>query len=92
MFGIIINITTKLRLKKVAFNLIFVQKVEPETMFWLILLSLSASTLYLYLTWHYNYWRNRGIVGPKPRPIIGTFPKSSLYLRNFVYELDDIYR
>ncbi|XP_037039727.1 probable cytochrome P450 28a5 [Bradysia coprophila] len=59
-------------------------------MLWLFLLSLTATSLYLYLTWNYNYWRSRGIVGPKPRPIVGTFPQSAVYLRNFVYELDEI--
>lgn len=61
-------------------------------MVWLVLLSVTAMILYLYFTWNYNYWQNRGIAGPKARPIVGTFPKSAFYLRNFVYELDDIYR
>ncbi|KAJ6635496.1 putative cytochrome P450 28a5 [Pseudolycoriella hygida] len=61
-------------------------------MFWVILSVTSVTLLYFYLTWNYNYWRNRGINGPKPRPLVGTFPKSAIYLRNFVYELDDIYK
>ena len=61
-------------------------------MFWLLLLSLTAAGVYLYLTWNYNYWQSRGVVGPKPRAVVGTFPKSAVYLRNFVYELDEINR
>lgn len=61
-------------------------------MIWIILIVFSTTILYFYLTWNYNYWNNRGIIGPQPRPIVGTFPKSAVYLRNFVYELDDIYR
>lgn len=62
-------------------------------MIWTILLiSYLVAILYFYLTWNYNYWRKRGIIGPRPSAIVGTFPKSAVYLRNFVYELDNIYR
>lgn len=48
--------------------------------------------LYYYLTWHFDYWKNRGIIGPKPIPFVGTFPKSAVYLENFLYDQDKIYR
>lgn len=52
----------------------------------------SLVLLYYYLTWHFDHWRKRGVLGPKPIPFVGTFPKSAIYLKNFVYEQDDIYR
>lgn len=58
----------------------------------LILLVIFVIFLYIYLTWNFDYWNKRGIIGPKPLPFLGTFPKSSVYLKNYIYELDDIYR
>lgn len=52
----------------------------------------SIAILYLYLTWHFNYWRSRAVIGPKPKPFIGTFPKSTIYWQNFLYDQDEIYR
>lgn len=50
--------------------------------------------LYIYLTWNFNYWKKRGVAGPKPRPYLGTYPKSSTYQKNtnFLLEADEIYR
>lgn len=50
--------------------------------------------LYIYLTWHFNYWKKRGVAGPEPRPYLGTYPKSSTYQKNtnFLLEADEIYR
>lgn len=63
-------------------------------MFLLILSTFLASLviLYYYLTWHFNYWQNRGVIGPKPKPFVGTFSKSAVYLQNFIYDQDQIYR
>lgn len=63
-------------------------------MFLAILSTLFASfvILYYYLTWHFDYWQKREVIGPKPKPFVGTFPKSAIYLQNFLYDQDDIYR
>lgn len=52
----------------------------------------SIIILYYYLTWHFDYWQKRGVIGPKPLPFVGTFPKSAIYLENFLYDQDNIYR
>ncbi|XP_023294723.2 probable cytochrome P450 28d1 isoform X1 [Lucilia cuprina] len=48
--------------------------------------------LYVYLTWHFDYWIKRKIPGPKPRVLYGTFPGTIDGKRNFIYDLDEIYR
>lgn len=52
----------------------------------------SIVFLYYYLTWHFDYWRDRNIIGPIPWPFVGTFRKSAIYLQNFIYDQDQIYR
>lgn len=63
-------------------------------MFLLILSTIfvSLAILYYYLTWHFDYWRIRDVIGPKPKPFVGTFPKSAVYLQNFLYDQDQIYQ
>lgn len=58
----------------------------------LALTAVAVSTLYLYLTWNFDYWRKRNVLGPKPLPFVGTFYRSAIFLRNNLYDLDDIYR
>ncbi|XP_075154637.1 putative cytochrome P450 28d1 [Haematobia irritans] len=48
--------------------------------------------LYKYLTWHFNHWVERKIPGPKPKALFGTFPGTVNGSRNFIYDLDEIYR
>ncbi|XP_036346274.1 probable cytochrome P450 28d1 [Rhagoletis pomonella] len=50
-----------------------------------------SALVILYLRWHFNYWRKRGVQGPKPNLFIGTLPKSSAGQCNLVEELHDIY-
>uniref|UniRef100_A0A1L8E458 Putative cytochrome n=1 Tax=Nyssomyia neivai TaxID=330878 RepID=A0A1L8E458_9DIPT len=40
--------------------------------------------------WNYNFWTNKGIDGPKPSLLLGNFP--NYFEKNFIYDLDDIYR
>lgn len=51
-------------------------------------------TLYIYFTWNFNYWKKRGVAGPKPKPYLGTYPKSSTFQTdtNFLLEADEIYK
>lgn len=56
------------------------------------LLATSVATFYIYLTRNFNYWKNRGVVGPTPYPYVGTFPKT-LYYRttNHLQETSEIF-
>lgn len=51
-------------------------------------------TLYLYLTWNFDYWKRRGVAGPVPRAYLGTYPKTALLDKssNFFNETDEIFR
>ncbi|XP_068143627.1 probable cytochrome P450 309a1 [Drosophila tropicalis] len=35
---------------------------------------IAFAIVYLYLTWHHNYWKKRGMVTAKPFTILGTYP------------------
>lgn len=47
--------------------------------------------LYVYLTWNYKYWKNLGVPGPSPSPLLGNLPSAITHIRNVAYEVDDIY-
>lgn len=51
-------------------------------------------SLYLYLTWNFDYWRKRGVVGPTPHIYVGTFPKTALMDKssNYISETSEIFR
>lgn len=61
-----------------------------------VLLSVFLVTLslYLYLTWNFDHWRQRGVNGPVPRAYIGTFPKTALFDKssNYITETTEIYQ
>lgn len=61
-----------------------------------ILLSFFLVTLvlYVYLTWNFDYWRQRGVNGPLPRAYLGTFPKTALFDKssNYIHETSEIFR
>lgn len=50
-----------------------------------------AVSLYVYLTWHFGHWKKRGIPGPQPKPLFGTFPGYVNAKRNFIYDLEEVY-
>lgn len=60
----------------------------------LVLLFCFGLSLYLYLTWNFDYWKRRGVVGPRPRPYVGTFPKTALLDKssNYINETSEIFR
>lgn len=60
--------------------------------FSLIAISLIVILLYIYLTWNYNYWKHRGVPGPKPTILVGSFAGSFRQKVNVLYEIDKIYR
>ncbi|XP_055371663.1 probable cytochrome P450 28d1 [Condylostylus longicornis] len=47
---------------------------------------------YLYFTWNFNYWKKRGVNGPEPKFLVGTFPSSYKGDRNIIYDFEDIYK
>lgn len=62
-------------------------------MFWTVfLMSLVFVLLYVYLLWNRNYWKNRGVPGPEPTIILGTFPGSFKQNINQVVEIDELYK
>lgn len=64
-----------------------------QILFYFIILVLGLICgLYVYLTWHFDYWRKRNIPGPKPVPLYGTFPGMVNAKRNFIYDLEEVYR
>ncbi|XP_011187810.2 probable cytochrome P450 28d1 [Zeugodacus cucurbitae] len=56
-----------------------------------LVISLVAAFVLIYLRWHFNYWRKRGVCGPQPQLLVGTFPKSSVGRCNPLEELHEIY-
>ncbi|CAD7092574.1 unnamed protein product [Hermetia illucens] len=58
----------------------------------LSLVGLIGTLLYLFLTFNFNYWKKRGVLGPKPRLLLGNIPNIVLRKRNFQYDIIDIYR
>lgn len=56
------------------------------------LIALGLVLVYVYLIWNFNYWKNRGIPGPKPIPLVGAFPDAFMQKRNMVYEVDSVYK
>lgn len=56
------------------------------------LLAIAISLLYVYLTWNFNYWRKRGVVGPRPLPFLGSYSKYSLLKQNLMYNMDELYQ
>ncbi|XP_017467754.1 PREDICTED: probable cytochrome P450 28d1 [Rhagoletis zephyria] len=57
----------------------------------LIFASFSVIT-YLFLTWNFTYWRIRGVKGPNPLPIFGSFPGLIVKNQHFADNISDIYR
>ncbi|KAL5277370.1 hypothetical protein ACFFRR_002544 [Megaselia abdita] len=53
----------------------------------LILFGLFGYLFYLYLTWNYKYWWKRGVNGPKPKVISGTFPSMFSADKNIVSDM-----
>lgn len=57
----------------------------------LILLHLLVLPIYLYLTWHHKYWRNRGLVTARPLTLLGTYPGLLTRKSNLVFDVQKIY-
>ena len=58
----------------------------------IFLIIFVCALIYLYLIWDNDYWRKRGVLGPKPQVLFGNFPESYLQQRHIAFELEDIYK
>ncbi|KAJ6644129.1 putative cytochrome P450 28a5 [Pseudolycoriella hygida] len=58
----------------------------------MILICLLFLLMYVYLAWNRNYWKNRGVPGPDPKFIWGTFAGSFQQKINQTTEIDELYR
>lgn len=56
-----------------------------------LLICFVTAFLIFYLRWHFNYWNERGVCGPEPELLVGTFPKASAGQCNLLEELHEIY-
>lgn len=48
-------------------------------------------SIYLYLTWHHNYWRKRGLITARPLNVLGTYPGLLTRKSNLVTDVQKIY-
>uniref|UniRef100_A0A8D8GWK1 Probable cytochrome P450 28d1 n=1 Tax=Culex pipiens TaxID=7175 RepID=A0A8D8GWK1_CULPI len=55
------------------------------------LLVSAALAVYVYLTWNFNYWRQRNVPGPDPRPLLGNFASLLLRHRTAMDEMGQMY-
>lgn len=61
----------------------------------LVVISLFVALLslvYYYLTHNYGYWKKRGVTGPTPKILVGTFPSTYNKKVHQIDELDEIYK
>ncbi|XP_055845079.1 probable cytochrome P450 28d1 [Episyrphus balteatus] len=57
----------------------------------LCLILIIVGLAYLFLVWNFDYWKKRGIKGPKPSPLYGSIPSMVNQKRNLGYDIKDIY-
>lgn len=57
-------------------------------------LVLFLVALYCFLTTKYDYWRKRGVAGPEPSFLVGTYPKTYRGLPGYslLAEADEIFQ
>ncbi|XP_011183464.2 probable cytochrome P450 28c1 isoform X1 [Zeugodacus cucurbitae] len=61
-------------------------------LFAFVLLTVAITMIYLFLTWNFTYWSIRGIKGPKPLPLFGSFPGLITKKQHFADDINNIYR
>lgn len=47
--------------------------------------------IYVFLTWNFNYWKERGIKSPKPKPFVGNFPSVFTQKQHLAMDVKEIY-
>ncbi|XP_055845082.1 probable cytochrome P450 28d1 [Episyrphus balteatus] len=55
------------------------------------LIGLLFGLVYLFLVWNFDYWKKKGIKGPKPTAVYGSLPSLITQKRHFSYDLKEIY-
>ncbi|XP_055842786.1 probable cytochrome P450 309a2 [Episyrphus balteatus] len=65
--------------------------MEPFLVLFLLLITTLCILVYVYLTWNFNYWKKRGVLGPEPLIIFGTLPSVIKQNRHFVFDMADLY-
>ena len=58
----------------------------------LILILSTACLFYKWYTRNYDYFETRGIPHMKGKFPFGNLPNAILFMRNFLYDFDDIYQ
>jgi hypothetical protein len=53
---------------------------------------LIVLAIYYFLTYNFDYWKKRGIVGPKPTAFFGNTPSLFTQKVHIAYEYDQIYK
>lgn len=53
---------------------------------------LLVGLVYIFLRWNFDYWRKRGVPGPKPTIFTGNYPNMYTMKRHPIYDLNDIYK
>lgn len=53
---------------------------------------LLVGVVYVFLRWNKDYWRERGVPGPKPSLLTGNYPNMYTMKRHQIYDLKDIYK
>uniref|UniRef100_A0A1I8MS62 Uncharacterized protein n=1 Tax=Musca domestica TaxID=7370 RepID=A0A1I8MS62_MUSDO len=59
------------------------------TILWLICFNLIL--LYMFLVWNFDYWKKRGVNGPRPKPFVGNFPSVFTQKRHIAFDIQEIY-
>ncbi|XP_001968779.3 probable cytochrome P450 28d1 [Drosophila erecta] len=57
----------------------------------LLVIAAILALIYVFLTWNFGYWKQRGIPTAKSWPFVGSFPSVFTQKRNVVYDIDEIY-
>lgn len=52
----------------------------------------SITLIYLYFVWNFDYWKKRGVKGPKPIPFFGSLKSVVLHNKCLAYDVNDVYK
>ncbi|XP_055911140.1 probable cytochrome P450 28d1 [Eupeodes corollae] len=51
-----------------------------------------VALLYVFLVWNFNYWKKKGVKGPKPVPFYGSFPNMVKQKDNLSIDVQKVYK
>ena len=90
-------LSIKISIKKLQNNLkqsSFKSQLARTKKMWFIfgILAITLYLIYKFLTWDFNYWKNRGVIGPKPTVLLGNFRNDLLRQKHVAYDSREIYR